>query len=52
MTLNVIGVIVFGYLLLKTDYTIRAKWMYYMDGFVFAINFAMILMYITNMIEV
>jgi hypothetical protein len=50
MTLNVIGVIVFGYLLLKTDYTKRAKWMYYMDGFVFAVNFAMILMHITKVI--
>jgi hypothetical protein len=52
MTLNVIGAIVFGYFLLKTDYTNRAKWMYYLDGIFFAYNFAMVLVHITNMIGV
>ena len=52
MTLNVIGAIVFGYFLVKTDYSIKAKWMYYMDGTFFAVNFAMLLVHITNMIEV
>ena len=52
MTLNVIGAVVFGYLLVKTDYTKRSTWMYYMDGTFFAYNFAMILMHITNMLGV
>jgi hypothetical protein len=38
----------FGYLLLKTDYTVKARWMYYMDGIVFAVNFAIVLKYVTN----
>jgi hypothetical protein len=50
MTLNVIGSLVFGYFLIKTDYTKRAKWMYYMDGTFFAVNFALVLSHITNMI--
>lgn len=50
MTLNVIGALAFGYFLVKTDYTKKAKWMYYMDGLFFAVNFAMVLVHITNMI--
>ena len=50
MTLNVMAMLFFGYLLVKTDYTLKARWMYYMDGFIFAINFAMILMHITKVI--
>ena len=38
----------FGYLLVKTDYTVKARWMYYMDGLVFAVNFAIVFLYITN----
>jgi hypothetical protein len=52
MTLNFIGALCFGYLLVKTDYNKRAKWMYYLDGIFFAYNFAMILVHITNMLGV
>ena len=38
----------FGYLLVKTDYTVKARWMYYMDGLVFAVNFAIVFLYITD----
>ena len=40
----------FGYLLVKTDYTIKARWMYYMDGTVFAVNFAIVLGQVTRVI--
>ena len=50
MTLNVLAMLFFGYLLVKTDYTLKARWMYYMDGIVFAVNFAIVFLYITNMI--
>ena len=52
MILNLIGALAFGYFLIKTDYTTKAKWMYYMDGLFFAVNFALVLTHITNMIEV
>jgi len=43
-------VLFFGYLLMTKDYTNSPKWMYYMDGLVFAFNFAIVFLYITNMI--
>jgi len=48
MTLNFLAMLFFGYLLVKTDYTVKARWMYYMDGIVFAVNFAIVLKYVTN----
>jgi len=48
MILNFLAMLFFGYLLLKTDYTVKARWMYYMDGIVFAVNFAIVLKYVTN----
>ena len=48
MTLNFIAMMFFGYLLVKTDYTVKARWMYYMDGMVFAVNFAIVLKSITE----
>ena len=52
MTLNVIGALAFGYFLLKTDYSKKAKWMYYMDGIFFAVNFAIVFLYITDKLGV
>ena len=48
--INIGVVLFFGHLLITKDYTISPKWMYYMDGLVFAINFAIVFLYITNMI--
>ena len=48
--INIGVVLFFGHLLITKDYTISPKWMYYMDGVVFAINFAIVFLYITNMI--
>ena len=48
--LNIGVVLFFGYLLVTKDYTENPRWMYYMDGFVFAVNFAMILMHISKVI--
>ena len=48
MTLNFLAMLFFGYLLVKTDYTVKARWIYYMDGLVFAVNFAIVLKYVTN----
>jgi hypothetical protein len=52
MILNFLAMLFFGYLLVKTDYTIRARWMYYMDGLVFAVNFAIVFLYITDKLGV
>ena len=48
MILNFLAMLFFGYLLVKTDYSIKARWMYYMDGLVFAVNFAIVFLYITD----
>jgi hypothetical protein len=48
--INIGVVLFFGNLLLTKDYTLSARWMYYMDGLVFAFNFAIVLKYITDMI--
>jgi len=50
--LNIGVVLFFGHLLATKDYTHNPKWMYYMDGIVFAINFAIVLKYITDMLGV
>lgn len=52
MTLNFLAMLFFGYLLVKTDYTLKARWMYYMDGTVFAVNFALVFLYITDKLGV
>ena len=52
MTLNVLEMLFFGYLLVNTDYTLKARWMYYMDGIVFAVNFAIVFLYITDKLGV
>jgi hypothetical protein len=48
--INIGVVLFFGNLLLTKDYTLSPRWMYYMDGLVFAFNFAIVLKYITDMI--
>jgi len=48
--INIGVVLFFGNLLLTKDYTLSTRWMYYMDGLVFAFNFAIVLKYITDMI--
>jgi hypothetical protein len=48
MILNVLVMLFFGYVLISKDYTKSPKWMYYMDGFLFAFNFAIVLKYITE----
>ena len=48
--INIGVVLFFGHLLITKDYTNSPKWMYYMDGLVFAVNFAIVFLYITNMI--
>jgi hypothetical protein len=48
--INIGVVLFFGNLLLTKDYTLSPRWMYYMDGLVFAFNLAIVLLYITNMI--
>ena len=50
--LNIGVVLFFGHLLTTKDYTKNPKWMYYMDGIVFAINFAIVIKYITDMLGV
>jgi hypothetical protein len=46
--LNIGVVLFFGHLLITKDYTYSPKWMYYMDGFVFALNVAIVLDYLTR----
>jgi len=48
--INVLVTLFFGYVLVTKDYTKSPKWMYYMDGLVFSFNFAIVFLYITNMI--
>jgi len=48
--INIGVVLFFGHLLITKDYTNSPKWMYYMDGLVFAFNFAIVFKYITDMI--
>ena len=48
--INVLVTLFFGYVLVTKDYTNSPKWMYYMDGLVFAVNFAIVFLYIANMI--
>ena len=49
MILNVIVTILFGYWLVTKDYTKSPKWVYYCDGFVFALNFAIVFKYLIDM---
>lgn len=46
--LNICIVLFFGHLLMTKDYSIQPRWMYYMDGLVFASNFAIVLLHFTN----
>ena len=50
MIINVFVTLFFGYLLITKDYKDNPKWMYYMDGIIFAVNFALVFKYITDMI--
>ena len=50
--LNVGVVLFFGYVLATKDYSEKPKWMYYMDGFVFAVNLAIVGLHLTNMLEI
>ena len=52
MTLNFLAMMFFGYLLVNTDYSIKARWTYYMDGMVFAVNFALVFLYITDRVGI
>jgi len=42
-------VLFFGYLLITKDYKENPRWMYYMDGLVFAFNFAIVFKYLTDL---
>lgn len=48
--LNMCIVLFFGHLLVTKDYTLQPKWVYYMDGFVFAFNIAIVLDFLTRLI--
>jgi hypothetical protein len=50
MIINVFATLFFAYLLVTKDYTNSPKWIYYMDGIVFAVNFAIVFKYLTDMI--
>jgi hypothetical protein len=50
MIINVLVTLFFGYVLVTKDYTKSPRWIYYMDGIVFAVNFALVFKYITDMI--
>ena len=52
MFVNIGAVLFFGHLLMTKDYTLSPKWMYYMDGIVFAVNFAIVFLHLTNMIGI
>jgi len=52
MIISVFATLFFGYILATKDYTISPKWMYYMDGIVFAVNFAIVFLHLTNMIGI
>jgi hypothetical protein len=49
MILNIMVTLFFGYLLVTKDYRDSPKWMYYMDGLIFAFNFAIVFKYITDL---
>ena len=48
IVINLMVTLFFGYLLVTKDYTTNPRWMYYMDGLVFAVNFAIVFLYITD----
>ncbi len=48
--LNIAVVLFFGHLLITKDYKTQPSWVYYMDGFVFAFNVAIVLDYLTRVI--
>lgn len=50
--LNFLVVLFFGHILITKDYKHTPKWIYYMDGFVFAVNLAIVLKYITDMLGI
>ena len=50
MIFNLFVTLFFAYLLVTKDYTNSPKWIYYMDGIVFAVNFAIVFKYLTDMI--
>jgi len=50
--LNIGIVLFFGHLLITKDYTFNPRWMYYMDGLVFAFNFAIVLKFITDLMGI
>ena len=50
--INIGVVLFFGHLLTTKDYTDSPTWMYYMDGIVFAVNFAIVFLHLTNMIGI
>ena len=52
MIFNVLVTMFFAYVLVTKDYTNSPKWMYYMDGIVFAVNFAIVFKYLTDMIGI
>jgi hypothetical protein len=49
IVINLMVTLFFGYLLVTKDYTTNPRWMYYMDGLVFAFNFAIVFKYVTDM---
>ena len=50
MIINVFATLFFGHLLITKDYKDSPKWIYYMDGIVFAVNFAIVFKYLTDLI--
>lgn len=50
--LNIAVVLLFGHLLMYKDYSIHPRWIYFMDGLVFASNFAIVLLHFTNVIGI
>ena len=52
MIISVFATLFFGYILTTKDYTASPTWMYYMDGIVFAVNFAIVFLHLTNMIGI
>ena len=52
MIISVFATLFFGYMLTTKDYTDSPTWMYYMDGIVFAVNFAIVFKYLTDMIGI
>ena len=50
--INIGVVLFFGRLLATKDYSLNPKWMYYIDGIVFAVNFAIVFLYITDRVGI